>query len=197
MSNRLFRAKALEKLRSPDQLDDLMTVISPSGWLVVVGLGALLVAVLAWASLATIQSSVGGEGVLAAADGGLEGVVYLPLSEGQRIAPGMAVQLAPLSVRKEEHGLLRGEVAAVRRAPATREQMLAALQSDALVDSLINAGALIEVRVRLVPSAATPSGYAWTSALGPPAPLAQGVLFQAQIVVSEQRPIGLLFPGFL
>ena len=38
----IFRKVALERLSSPEQLDQLMQVTSPKGWLALAGLGALL-----------------------------------------------------------------------------------------------------------------------------------------------------------
>jgi len=199
MKKIIFRAKALGKLHTPDQLDDLMTVISPKGWLVLSSLAGLLVAILVWAFFATLQTSVAGNGILTAnATTGdtLEGVMYVSIADGQKIVPGMPVKLSPVSVRKEEYGLLVGQVSAVRTAPSTMHEMLDVLKNDAMVQSLVTGGALIEVRIQLHKTPTTRSGYQWTSLQGPPDQLQNGTLCLGQIVVSEQRPISLLFPGF-
>jgi hypothetical protein len=199
LQTKLFRSEAIEKLRSPDQLDELMTVISPKGWLVLIGLCGLLAAILVWACVATIQTKVAGNGVLAlssAAPNTLEGVLYVSVADGQRIQPGMAVQLSPVSAGKEAYGFLVGQVVAVRPSPANQQELISTLKNDALVQSFITNGNLIEVRIQLQ-KAATSSGYQWTRSAGPPQPLADATLCLGQIVVGEQHPISMLFPNFL
>ena len=50
----LFRDEAVDKMLSPDELDRLMRVVDPRGWLALVGLLALVVPAALWALLGTI-----------------------------------------------------------------------------------------------------------------------------------------------
>jgi HlyD family secretion protein len=40
----------------------------------------------------------------------------------------------------------------------------------------------------------TPSGYLWSSAIGPSVSITSGTLCEAQIIVERQRPISLVIP---
>jgi HlyD family secretion protein len=60
----IFRKVALERLSSPEQLDQLVQVTDPRGWLALTGLGALLVAALGWGIWGSIPSEARGEGIL-------------------------------------------------------------------------------------------------------------------------------------
>ena len=60
----LFRKKSLERLSSPERLDQLMQVISPMSWLPLMTLGSLVVAALAWSIWGCIPVTVEGRGVL-------------------------------------------------------------------------------------------------------------------------------------
>lgn len=60
----MFRKEALDKLSSPDRLDQLMPVTSPLGWLALWTLAALLAGVLAWSLLGTIPRKVTGQGIM-------------------------------------------------------------------------------------------------------------------------------------
>ena len=60
----IFRKVALERLSSPEQLDQLVQVTDPRGWLSLTGLGALLLAALAWGIWGSIPSQAHGEGIL-------------------------------------------------------------------------------------------------------------------------------------
>ncbi len=64
----MFRKEALEKLSSPEQLDQLLKVTSPRGWLALVGLSVLIEVVVIWSILGSIPSTVRGQGILIRGD---------------------------------------------------------------------------------------------------------------------------------
>jgi multidrug efflux pump subunit AcrA (membrane-fusion protein) len=64
MTPPIFRQEALERLASPEQLDQLLHVTSPRGWVALGTLGLLLVAALVWGFCGTVSSTVQGRGVL-------------------------------------------------------------------------------------------------------------------------------------
>lgn len=61
-STRLFRAKALERLSSPEQLDQAMRVISLRDWIPLATLGGLLLLAVAWSVLGRLPVNVEGRG---------------------------------------------------------------------------------------------------------------------------------------
>ncbi len=61
---KLFRKAALDKLASPEQLDVLAQVTSPTGWLALGTVGVLLIGVLVWSVIGSIPTRVEGEGIL-------------------------------------------------------------------------------------------------------------------------------------
>ena len=69
-SRQIFRAAALERLASPEQLDQLVQVISPQGWLALLGVYILLVGVVVWGLWGNLPDQVTGEGLLMV-DGGI------------------------------------------------------------------------------------------------------------------------------
>ncbi len=124
----------------------------------------------------------------------LNAVVYLSFEEGKTVTPGMRVQLEPVNVSREAHGLLLGEVRRVAPLPATRASMMRTLGNETLVDSFLERGAQIEVLVDLQRDPSTPSGYAWSTPSGPPFELGSSTPATASFIVSEQPPISLIFP---
>jgi HlyD family secretion protein len=60
----LFRSKTLERLSSPEQLDQLMQVIKPKSWLPLAALGTLVGSALVWSIYGSIPVTVEGKGVL-------------------------------------------------------------------------------------------------------------------------------------
>jgi multidrug resistance efflux pump len=69
MSRQIFRQEALDRLASPDRLDQLMPLTSPQGWIVLAGVGVLLLLALLWALMGSIAITVTGEGCLTRAGG--------------------------------------------------------------------------------------------------------------------------------
>jgi multidrug efflux pump subunit AcrA (membrane-fusion protein) len=69
MQKSLFREEAMDKTLSPDELDRLMRVTSPRGWLALIALLALVAAAVAWGIFGTIPVAVSAEeGVLLGGD---------------------------------------------------------------------------------------------------------------------------------
>jgi hypothetical protein len=56
MENPIFRKKSLDRISSPEALDDYLHVTTPSVWLVLVAIIMLLVGMLIWSHIATIDS---------------------------------------------------------------------------------------------------------------------------------------------
>ncbi len=127
---------------------------------------------------------------------GLEAVLYVPLAQGKTVQPGMRVQIAPESVKKEEHGVMLGIVTKVAEFPATEEGMKRVLENDLLVRRLLGSVGLapIAVTAELVPDVRTHSGYRWSSGTGPKLQLGPGTPAQANITVKRVRPIQLVIP---
>jgi hypothetical protein len=261
----MFRKEALEKLSSPEQLDQLLRVTSPRGWLALLGLGGLIAAIVAWSFLGSIPSTVSGNGILIRGTGvqvvevprsgrisrlfvnpgdaiqlnqviatltvedgetqvrsprsgrvlelrvnegafvqagtilvsfelaqeDLEVVLYLPAADGKKVRPGMDVQVAPSTINRQEYGILKGKVKSVSDFPATVQGMFRVLGSDELVRALSSQGAPVEVRVELT-KAETPSGFQWSSPVGPPTELQGGTFCSATIILGERRPISMV-----
>jgi len=60
----LFRKESLERLSSPERLDQLMQVVSPKSWLPLTALGSLVLVALTWGIYGRIPITVEGRGVL-------------------------------------------------------------------------------------------------------------------------------------
>lgn len=127
-------------------------------------------------------------------DSGLSALIYVSSGDGKKIAPGMAVQVVPSTVRMEREGFILAEVVSVSEIPATREAVLRRLVNATLVDTLLANGPPFEVQVRLRPDPASVSGFAWSTDLGRARAVEGGTSVDAQIVVGRIRLLALVFP---
>ena len=81
-----------------------------------------------------------------------ESIVFVPAGEGKKIEPGNRVEVVPATVKREEHGFIRGRVVAISELPATKLAMEAALEHPELVDAFLKRyapGVLLRVQVKL------------------------------------------------
>lgn len=62
MSNTLFRKKSLDRITSPEQLDEYLHVTSPSVWILLAAAILLLAGLLFWGSFITLNSYAEGTG---------------------------------------------------------------------------------------------------------------------------------------
>ena len=69
LSKQLFRESALERLSSPEQLDQLLTVTSPKGWIALIALWSVLAAIVVWAVVGRIPTTEQGRGILVVGGG--------------------------------------------------------------------------------------------------------------------------------
>lgn len=64
MSQNIFREVSLERLSSPEQLDELIKVTSPRAWFALIAMGCILICAIAWGFLGSIPTKIGGQGIL-------------------------------------------------------------------------------------------------------------------------------------
>jgi len=193
-------------MSSPEQLDQLMQVVSPLGWLALLPLLGLIVIAVMWGWFGSIPTKVFGKcliinpvglaGVTSATGekGGLQAVIYVPAADGPKVQTKMAAQVTPSTVKREEFGFMFAEVAYVSDYPATAQSMMLLLRNETLVKELAGNTPPTEIRAALIP-ADNFSGYRWTSPAGPPVRVKSGTLCTAEIVVDQQRPLSLVIPA--
>jgi HlyD family secretion protein len=124
----------------------------------------------------------------------LDVLVYVPSALAKQIHAGLEAQISPSTVRREEYGYLRGEVTSVADYPATPASLMRNFQNEPLVVSLTSGGPVTELHVRLIADDRTPSGFRWSSPLGPHLKISSGTLVSAQIVTRRQPPISFVIP---
>ncbi|MFK7693891.1 NHLP bacteriocin system secretion protein [Paenibacillus sp. HJGM_3] len=126
----------------------------------------------------------------------LQAVLYVPPQLGDTIHEGMEVKLHPSSVIKEQFGYLLGTVTAVDEYPSTLKSVADTVGNEELANLLAGSQAPIKVTVSLIPDAGTPSGYRWTTSVGPPLTLSSGMLSDGIVTLDRTHPIAKLFPLF-
>jgi HlyD family secretion protein len=124
----------------------------------------------------------------------MEAYLYLPASEGKKIASGMKVEISPSTAKREEFGYLPAFVSSVAEYPSTDQGLMRVFGNEKLVQQLSGTMAPIQIVASLKSSAVNPSHYEWSTRTGPPFLLQSGTACSATITLAEQRPIELVIP---
>ena len=134
-----------------------------------------------------------------------DSIVFVPAGEGKKIELKDPVEVTPATVKREEHGFIRGEVVAISELPATKLAIEAALQHSELADTFLKRyqpGVLLRLHIKLGkghrPIAFPRVGryrdrkpVRLVVILGIDQPLKTGTMCQAAIVVDKRRLISL------
>jgi HlyD family secretion protein len=137
-------------------------------------------------------SGLGNVSLVTAADR-LVSVVFIPLSEGKKIIPGMSVQVTPTTVKREEFGGIEGQVIEVSPLSVTQQAMTSLVGNPEMLKGLMGEGGQIAVYTDLKPDA-TASGYRWSSSKGPTQQITQGTPTTVRITLESRAPITYVLP---
>jgi HlyD family secretion protein len=104
----IFRKVALERLSSPEQLDQLLQVTDPKGWLALGALGLLLLTSVGWGVFGSIPTEARGEGILLRR-GGVTSVVAAENGQVEEIlvSVGDVIEKGQVVARIRQEELLR------------------------------------------------------------------------------------------
>lgn len=145
----IFRKVALERLSSPEQLDQLVQVTNPKGWLALSGLGLMLLAALAWGVWGSIPTEAAGEGILIRR-GGVSDLVSAGTGQVEEVLVGVGDVIAkgqPVATIRQEALMRQISDARAKRADLQRDY--AEVQSYAGEQKRLRARDLAQQRANL------------------------------------------------
>ncbi|KAF0117616.1 MAG: Membrane-fusion protein [Rhodospirillaceae bacterium] len=116
MSRSLFRETSLERLSTPEQLDQVMRVTSPTAWIAILAMVTVVAGGLAWSILGSVPVKVSGRGILLSPGGVLD---VIASSSGRvsafEVQPGDRITVGQVVARVAQPDLI-GELEAARSA---------------------------------------------------------------------------------
>lgn len=71
----IFRQAALDRLSSPEQLEQLVTIADSKGWVALAAIAVLLACLVLWSLFGSIPSNIKGQGILISQDGQLSDAI--------------------------------------------------------------------------------------------------------------------------
>ena len=97
MQSQLFRKKTVERISSPEQLQDYMRVANPGIWMVLAAVIVLLAGLLVASALVKVETTVSAKGTIAESGDAI--LMELSPREGADVREGMAVRAGGRSGR--------------------------------------------------------------------------------------------------
>jgi hypothetical protein len=178
-STSIFRKESLERLSSPEQLDQLIQIVTPRSWIPLASLAVLVGVASLWSVLGRIPITANGKGILVRSSDSsneLVGLTYFDAAEVGRIQPGMEIMLLPDRAGSTGVGIM-AQVKTISE-PAvttlTAAQRVNPLEQDNLIEVVAE---LDQKSLRLDDSYIAP-----------------GLRTTAQITLMEKAPIAFVFP---
>lgn len=89
MANQLFRKKSMEKVSSPEQLNDYIRVSNPGVWIALTAVIVLLIGVCVWGIFGRLETTVGSAAVIK--DGVM--TIYIKEEHLGKIEEGMTIRV--------------------------------------------------------------------------------------------------------
>lgn len=95
MDDKIFRKAAVERLSSPEHLDQVMRVVPARGWIALVCLFVMVAAAIVWACLGQIARLAEGRGAVLLGEAGFAGdaVAVVAAEDGAHVRAGMDAQI--------------------------------------------------------------------------------------------------------
>ena len=108
MDQKLFRQKSVDRISSPEQLNDYLRVTSPAVWIILLAVMLLLAGLLIWSSTAVIESYV--EGAAEVKDSMMT-IRFTDQNFAKKVEKGMTVtagdhETTVASVGRDSNGLI-------------------------------------------------------------------------------------------
>ena len=108
MQSQIFRNKSVERISSPEQLQDYMRVTTPGVWMVLTAVILLLAGMIISSAVVTMESTIKEQAVVD--EDGTVLQIALPLAQKELVEPGMRVRVAGREAKIDMIFQLEGEV---------------------------------------------------------------------------------------
>jgi HlyD family secretion protein len=134
-SEKIFRAAAVERLSSPEQLDQLVDVTRPADWAAVIAIGLALIGAVSWSIIGRVPTRAAGEGILISDSGRVVDAVSavagrlasVEVSVGDRVTLGQIIARVSQTETEQRY---RSAVEVLQERERERDELFAAIKRE-------------------------------------------------------------------
>lgn len=192
MKESLFRKKSLDRITSPEQLNDYIKVSNPSVWLVISALIIVAISFSIWAFSGNITSEISSTGVFQEnSSGELDLVVcYVDANYSEKILEGMPVRI--YEKNKPLNTYVNGKVVKISQNPVKQEDILHSYSSEYVAESILSSEYGVEVLIKINKN--SEGNYEWANnEVGESSFISLDDLCKVDIITESVTPINFLF----
>ncbi len=192
MESNLFRKSSIERISSPEQLNDYLKITNIRIWCILGALFILLSGFVIWGFSGSIPETVQINGVAyttLSTESADTIYCYLPLATAKRLTTGMEVEVSPDYAARSEHGYIYGKITDIGIVPITEADIIKTFGSLSYVQGVMPEGNALEVIISLEKDQ---TGLKWSNQKGQKVVLTNGSTCNAQIVINERLPYELI-----
>ncbi len=185
----LFRKSSLERVSSPEQLNEYIKVTNPSLIAILIGIFTILTAGAIWIFSGGIPKTVDMQGVIAKDLRNSPKVYcYVPVAASKRIKEGMTARISPEDAPSSEYGYINGTVLSVSDDVVTAEYLNSKFDNPQtvlpLVSSSMQNGNVMEIEIGL---------GEWSNEKGNEVEIIEGTNCTVSAIVGETKLYELIF----
>ena len=202
--NKIYRKSSLEKISSPEQLDQMLILTSPGVWLAILGGILCVAAVLVWAFTYWINTTETVSGIYIQ-DTDMQGELgldnantvrcFVPFEKSGEIKVGMDAYVYLPDSELEDYGYINGTVVKVDEEIADQDTLNNLIGEDTIISYLTNDKPVVCVYISLESDPNSENGYSWSKAAGDGFTLKDTNLVNVDVEISSKHPIAMMIPG--
>ena len=189
--NNLFRKSSLERVSSPEQLNEYIKITNPSLIVILLGILTIVVSGAIWVFSGGIPETVKVNGVVITDANGANTLhCFVPIGTSKRIKEGMKSEVSPDYADRAQYGFIKGKVLSVGDEMVTNDYLMKNFSDPQLVlgaveKSKASSGSnVVEVKMSM---------DEWSNEKGNAIEVTEGANCEALAVVNEIKPYELIF----
>lgn len=184
----IFRKSSLERVSSPEQLNEYIKITNPSLIAILAAVFLILFGSSFWVFSGSIPKylNLTGVAVTSPLDGNQRLYCYVPISTAKRLREGMEVQISPDYAPREQYGYVRGEILNISNDVITEEYLMKNFENPKIVlPAILNKTEnLIQIEFSLED---------WSTGNDAGVSIIDGSTCTASVIESQQKPYQLIF----
>ena len=185
----LFRKSSLEKVSSPEQLNEYIKVTNPSLIVILVTVFAMILSAMVWIFAGGLPKTVSLQGVVIGDSKGAQKVYsYVSIGDSKRLSEGMTVQICPEYAPREEYGYINGKIISIGSEIVTSQYLNYKFENPQIILPLISAASkesnLIEIEMEM---------GNWSNENGHSIEIVDDTLCDISAIIGQTKPYELIF----
>lgn len=187
----LFRKSSLERVSSPEQLNEYIKITNPSLIVILIGIFSIVISGAIWIFAGGIPKTVEINGVVVTDQSGTNTLhCFVPIGKSKQIKEGKDAEVSPDYADRSQYGYIKGKVLSVSDEMVTDDYLFKNFSNPQLVEAAVarsmqlSGSNVVEVKISM---------GEWSNEKGKSIEVTGGANCGALVVLDEIKPYDLVF----